>query len=133
MANDAGAFSESECKHFFKQMLKGLDYIHSSGFSHRDLKPENICLSRDFDIKIVDFGMAKKLEGDVGDGWLVTQTGTKAYMAPEILKKRLYSGEVIDLWALGVILFILYTGLPPFSLADPREEYYKMIKSDNLE
>ncbi len=66
---NAGAFKEAECKYFFKQMLKGLDHIHSNGFSHRDLKPENILLSANFDIKIVDFGFIKELEGNDGTGF----------------------------------------------------------------
>ena len=60
---NAGAFTEAECKYFFKQMLKGLDHIHSNGFSHRDLKPENILLDANYNIKIVDFGFIKALDG----------------------------------------------------------------------
>jgi len=64
----AGPFSEEICKYYFKQILQGVHYIHSKGFSHRDLKPENILLDKLYDVKIVDFGFACPLEGRDGTG-----------------------------------------------------------------
>lgn len=83
---NTGPFKESICKYYFKQMLLGLNYIHSKGFSHRDLKPENILLDSQFDVKIVDFGFACSLSGRDGSGFNRTVAGTPNYMAPEILK-----------------------------------------------
>ena len=60
---NSGPFSEPICKYYFKQMLKGIHYLHSKGFSHRDLKLENILIDKNYDIKIVDFGFACPLEG----------------------------------------------------------------------
>ena len=82
---NSGPFSEPICKYYFKQMLQGLHYIHSKGFSHRDLKPENILLDKMFDIKIVDFGFACPLYGRDGSGTNRSVIGTPGYMAPEIL------------------------------------------------
>ena len=127
---NSGPFSEPICRYYFKQMLQGLHYIHSKGFSHRDLKPENILLDKMFDVKIVDFGFACPLEGRDGSGTNRSIIGTPGYMAPEILLKQAYQGQVVDLFALGVILFILYSGHPPFSVADDRDNFYKLLATN---
>jgi serine/threonine protein kinase len=95
-------------------MLLGLHYLHSQGFAHRDLKPENILLDKNFDVKLVDFGFACPLEGRDGTGFSRSVIGTPGYMAPEILDKQPYQGQVVDLFACGVILFIMLTQHPPF-------------------
>jgi serine/threonine protein kinase len=127
---NSGPFSEEICKYFFKQILQGVHYIHSKGFSHRDLKPENILLDKMYDVKIVDFGFACPLEGRDGSGTNRSQIGTPGYMAPEILAKQPYQGQVVDLFALGVILFILYSGHPPFSMANEEDNYYKLLATN---
>lgn len=115
---NSGPFSEAICKYYFKQMLQGIHYIHSKGFSHRDLKPENILLDKMYDIKIVDFGFACPLSGRDESGFSRSVIGTPGYMAPEIIARQPYQGQVVDLFALGVILFILYSGHPPFGAAN---------------
>ena len=127
---NSGPFKEDVCKYFFKQMLQGIHYIHSKGFSHRDLKPENILLDKMYDVKIVDFGFACPLEGRDGSGTNRSLIGTPGYMAPEILAKQPYQGQVVDLFALGVILFILYSGHPPFSMANEEDNYYKLLATN---
>ena len=82
----SGVFSEPMCRHFFKQMLMGLHYLHSAGVAHRDLKPENILLTDKYDIKIIDFGFATPTSGRDGSGFNRTQLGSPMYMAPEIIK-----------------------------------------------
>ena len=72
-------------------------------------------LDENFNIKIADFGFAAPLQGRDGSGYLKTMLGTQAYMAPEILLREPYQGHVTDLFALGIILFILQSGAPPFS------------------
>ena len=111
-------------------MLMGVHYIHSKGFSHRDLKPENILLDKMYDVKIVDFGFACPLEGRDGSGTNRSMIGTPGYMAPEILARQPYQGQVVDLFALGVILFILYSGHPPFSMANEEDNYYKLLATN---
>lgn len=93
--------------------MNGLHYMHSKGFAHRDIKPENIILSEDFTIKIADFGFSCLLKGKNNKGILHTKLGTPGYMAPEI-RDRKYVGTKVDIFAAGVILFIMYAGHPPF-------------------
>ena len=80
--------------------------MHTKGFAHRDLKPENILLtSKEYDIKIIDFGFATPTSGRDGSGYNKTQLGTPMFMAPEIISGNNYQGATADLFALGVILF----------------------------
>ena len=115
-------------------MLQGVHYIHSQGFTHRDLKLENILVDKMYDIKIVDFGFAVNLEGRDGSGKNRTCVGTPGFMAPEILESKPYQGEVVDLFALGVILFTLFAGHPPFQAnANDEDPYYKLITSNRAD
>ena len=127
---NSGAFSEPICRYYFKQMLLGLHFIHKNGFSHRDLKPENILLDHNYDLKIVDFGFACPLEGRDGTGFNRSLIGTPGYMAPEILEKQPYQGQVVDLFAAAVILFIMYTQHPPFQMAKAEDVYYKLLATN---
>ena len=91
------------------------------------MKPENILLDKNYDVKLVDFGFACTLEGRDGTGTNKSMVGTPGYMAPEIMNSEPYQGSVVDLFALAVILFILYTGGPPFSSADSDDQFYKLL------
>ena len=113
------SFDDKICRFYFKQMLQTIHFSHSMGVTHRDLKPENIMLDDQFNIRIADFGFAAPVEGKTCEGFLLTKLGTKNYMAPELLTPKPYKGHVVDLFALGIVLFILYTGQPPFTIADP--------------
>lgn len=108
-------------------MIDGLAYLHNKGICHRDMKPENLLYDDDFNLKIADFGFATTLAGRDGDGLLRTILGTESYMCPEIHKKEKYEGASADLFAAGIILFILITGHPPFMKADPKDPYYKLL------
>jgi serine/threonine protein kinase len=114
-------------------MLQGLLHIYSQGFSHRDLKPENILLTNDYNVKLVDFGFACKLEARDGSGFSRSVVGTPGYMAPEVLAKKPYQGHYADLFSLGVILFAMYSGHPPFDLATPTDNYYSLIYRNRIE
>jgi len=101
-------------------LFGALSYTHSKGIVHRDLKPENILLkSKDSDsqIKIADFGFAKQATDDCS---LSTMCGTPGYVAPEILRKEKY-GTKADMWSMGVIIFIMLGGYPPFYADSPRK------------
>ena len=114
-------------------MLTGLHAIHELGFAHRDMKLENILLNQHV-IKIGDFGFAKAANG----GLLHTRLGTVGYQAPEILYAgdnglANYNGYEVDLFALGVILFDLRAGSPPFKEARMNDVYYRLIEQNNID
>eukprot|EP01102_Stenamoeba_stenopodia_P000837 TRINITY_DN10788_c0_g1_i1.p1 TRINITY_DN10788_c0_g1~~TRINITY_DN10788_c0_g1_i1.p1 ORF type:complete len:451 (+),score=152.51 TRINITY_DN10788_c0_g1_i1:58-1410(+) len=115
-------YKEDEARVIFKNIVEAVEYLHSHGFAHRDLKPENILLvSNDDDttIKLTDFGVSRSF----GDEELMkTLVGTPQYLAPEIIKKGRGSQEgytvAVDMWSLGVILYVLLSGFPPFQEGD---------------
>lgn len=107
--------SEAETRHLFRQLFEGLKYLHDRGIVHRDIKPENILLAdKKMTVKLGDFGLAKII-GE--DSFTTTLCGTPSYVAPEILqetKRRRYT-KAVDVWSLGVVLYICLCGFPPFS------------------
>ena len=103
--------------------------MHSKNVAHRDLKPENLLLlSKDDDsaVKIADFGFAKKVYEECS---LTTQCGTPAYAAPEILGGTPYDQRA-DMWSVGVILYILLGGYPPFAETKLKDLFQKVAKGD---
>lgn len=90
-------------------------------------------LDKDFNVKIADFGFAAPLQGRDGSGYLHTRLGTIAYMAPELIVNEPYQGYQVDLFALGIILFILYTGHPPFNQAHPSDTHYKLLVTNRAD
>ena len=116
------AFSESAARAMFSQICDGLQYLHSRGIIHRDLKPENILLDKTRKIpKISDFGLAREAAPDVTKN-MRTYCGTPHYFAPEMFKLQRHEiegyGAEVDIWSLGVILYILLSARPPFSDED---------------
>lgn len=107
--------SEDETRHIFKQLFEGLKYLYDRGIVHRDVKPENILVSdKKLSVKLGDFGLAKII-GE--DSFTTTLCGTPSYVAPEILQDtnhRRYT-KAVDIWSLGVVLYICLCGFPPFS------------------
>ena len=83
-------------------------------------------------LKIADFGFSCLLKGRDGSGVLKTRLGTEGYMAPEILGKE-YDGRKVDIFAAGIILFIIYSGNPPFERATGNDPYYKLIKEKRMD
>jgi serine/threonine protein kinase len=107
------SYSEADAKEVMFQLLSAIEYIHSRDIVHRDLKPENLLLETedtDTKIKLTDFGLSKIYDNEF---MLVTACGTPGYVAPEILSATLY-GPPVDMWAAGVIMYILLCGYPPF-------------------
>ncbi|KAJ5766381.1 uncharacterized protein N7511_003997 [Penicillium nucicola] len=107
--------SENDTRHVFRQLFEGLKYLHERGIVHRDIKPENILLAdKNLSVKLGDFGLAKII-GE--DSFTTTLCGTPSYVAPEILqdsRRRRYT-QAVDVWSLGVVLYICLCGFPPFS------------------
>ncbi|KXX77899.1 putative serine/threonine-protein kinase fhkC [Madurella mycetomatis] len=108
--------SESECRKLFTQLFEGVKYLHERNIVHRDIKPENILMVDKSlqTVKLADFGLAKII-GE--ESFTTTLCGTPSYVAPEILadsRKRKYT-KAVDIWSLGVVLYICLCGFPPFS------------------
>ena len=102
-------FDGPTCSILFRQVVDAVELIHTQGFAHRDLKMTNILLNEENEIKLIDFGFAC-------DGFKEKSLfcGTPSYMAPEILTKEKYNGRLVDIWALGVVLYKMVTGEYPF-------------------
>ncbi|KAF4630663.1 hypothetical protein G7Y89_g7478 [Cudoniella acicularis] len=107
--------TEEETRKVFIQLFQGVKYLHERGIVHRDIKPENILLTdKNLHIKLADFGLAKII-GE--ESFTTTLCGTPSYVAPEILedsRNRRYT-RAVDVWSLGVVLYICLCGFPPFS------------------
>ena len=126
----SGRFPEKVTRTYFNQMMNGLYYLHKMGYAHRDLKPENILLSHEFVLKVADFGFAALMEGKNKSGILHTHLGSEGYKAPEIYMKS-YIGWQTDVFAAGVILFIMLKGYPPFDSANIGDDLYGLIREKN--
>ena len=114
-------YTERDASICIQQILEAVDHCHYKGIVHRDLKPENLLLvsqSKGIWIKLVDFGLALQLEGQT-KSWFGF-AGTLSYLSPEVINREEY-GRGIDIWACGVILYILLCGYPPFSHEDQRD------------
>eukprot|EP00118_Oscarella_pearsei_P003869 m.16065 g.16065 ORF g.16065 m.16065 type:complete len:601 (+) comp26726_c0_seq1:124-1926(+) len=124
------AFEESEAVEFMSQLLDGISFLHSRKVVHLDLKPENILLLESScvsSIKLIDFGLARKLEGEDFTGLL----GTAEFVAPEVVNYEPLS-TATDMWAIGVIAFIILSGLSPF-LGETDQETFQNVSACNFE
>ncbi len=122
-----GSFSEPVARYYFHQMIDAFEYLHSKGISHRDMKPDNIMLDDEFNLKIADFGFSSKSASNQ------SFKGTRSYMAPEILIGGKYHGQMVDIFASGIILFIMITQIPPFQMAHPKDGWYKFVCSNRMD
>ena len=113
-----GKLEEERARELFSQLVEALRMIHDNGFCHRDVKPENVIVCADGNLKLIDFGLAKGVESAK-----TRAIGTPDYMAPELLTKSdedgnaietRYDAKAVDVWASGVMLYIMLTGRYPF-------------------
>jgi PAS domain S-box-containing protein len=105
---------ETMSRHFMRQIVDAVDYMHRCGVVHRDLKLENILVDADDNVKIIDLGLGQ-VYSMLSKEMLTTWCGSVDYAPPEIWLQQPYDGPAADLWALGVLLYIMATGFVPFS------------------
>ena len=118
-----GAMGEDAGRFFLHQMLDSVDYMHQRRVVHRDLKLENILIDDNLNLKLADFGFAcyKNIDN------LKSYRGTMTYMAPEIKEGKHYKGTNVDMFSIGVILFIIVQGIFPFKEARKEEYFYNLL------
>ena len=148
LRTDGKSFDETEAVRSVKQILEGLRYLHNIGIAHRDLKPENILYSHsgmitvtawkyikqiflgpDARLLISDFGLAGCRRDGGGNFTMKTACGTAEYVAPEVLLRTPYT-VAVDLWAVGVITYILISGQMPFDDQNKMILYKKILKAN---
>lgn len=124
-----GGMGEDAGRYFMTQLIDSIEYIHTKGVVHRDLKLENILVDDDVNLKVADFGFAtfKKVNR------LKSYRGTMTYMAPEIKLGKTYDGKQIDIFSIGVILFIIVQGIFPFKEAKTDEYFYNLLIKEKYE
>lgn len=124
----ARRFPEDQARFYAAEISSALTFLHLKGIIYRDLKLDNVLLDRDGHVKLADFGMCK--EGIAGGQLTSTFCGTPDYIAPEILKECDY-GASVDWWALGVLMYEMMVGQPPFE-ADNEEDLFEAILNENI-
>ncbi|BFZ17666.1 hypothetical protein BsWGS_20704 [Bradybaena similaris] len=121
---DKGSFEDNTTRFYTACVVEAFVYLHSRGIVYRDLKPENLLLDTTGYIKLVDFGFAKRI-GHGKKTW--TFCGTPEYVAPEIILNKGHDVSA-DYWSLGILMFELLTGSPPFAGSDPMKTYNLILK-----
>mmetsp|Transcript_31837 Transcript_31837/g.47310 ORF Transcript_31837/g.47310 Transcript_31837/m.47310 type:complete len:718 (-) Transcript_31837:710-2863(-) len=124
-------YTEKDARDLCIKLLRAVKFMHQHGVAHRDLKPQNLLLSSkedDADIKVADFGFARRVHTPQS---LTTRCGTPTYVAPEILK-NIPHDTAADMWSVGVIVYVLLVGYPPF-MEDNQQELFRKIRSGSYD
>merc|ERR1719450_616986 len=120
----AGRFNTATTFFYSAEIVSALDYLHSLSIVYRDLKPENLLLDRDGHLKITDFGFAKRITDRT---W--TLCGTPEYLAPEIIQSKGHN-RAVDWWALGILVYEMLAGYPPFWDENTNVIYEKIVEGE---
>ncbi|RMY62603.1 hypothetical protein D0865_00322 [Hortaea werneckii] len=124
-----GRLKEKQARKFGRQIASALDYCHRNSIVHRDLKIENILISKNGDIKIIDFGLSNLFSPR---NHLKTFCGSLYFAAPELLQARQYTGPEVDVWSFGIVLYVLVCGKVPFD-DQSMPQLHAKIKRGNVE
>jgi len=122
-----GKLSEDKARLFFRQIISAISYCHELNIAHRDLKAENLLLDDTLNIKVIDFGLSTIYK----DGEFLNDfCGSPTYVAPEIMLKQPYKGPEVDIWSLGVVLYVFLCGELPFKGSGLQDLYTKVTQGD---
>lgn len=116
-----------EAATFFGQIISGVHFMHCNGIAHRDLSLENFLLDANDTVKLCDFGLATAVPSLRNDA-----VGKPFYMAPEVVSQQMYDPIKADVWSLGVVLFIMLTGIPLVELASDADSRFRILKARGL-
>ncbi len=119
-----GKYPEPQARFYAAQVVLSFEYLHYLGIVYRDLKPENLLIDGHGYLKITDFGFAKRID----DKLTITMCGTPEYLAPEVIKNVGYSFSV-DWWALGILIYEMSSGKPPFASEEPMKIFEKIMNA----
>lgn len=120
------SFSESRTRLYAAEILLGLGYLHQQNYIYRDLKPENILVDIDGHLRLTDFGLAKKASDNESTN---SFCGTPEYIAPEMIQRLPYT-KAVDWWSLGILIFEMLTGLPPFYDENVNQMYRSILRDE---
>ncbi|CBI24554.3 unnamed protein product, partial [Vitis vinifera] len=127
LLKNLGCLDEDMARAYIAEVVLALEYLHSLNVIHRDLKPDNLLIGHDGHIKLTDFGLSKV--GLINSTEDLSVAGTPDYLAPEILL-GMGHGTTADWWSVGVILFELLVGIPPFNAANPQKIFDNIMNRD---
>ncbi|KAK7105675.1 hypothetical protein V1264_017024 [Littorina saxatilis] len=108
---------QAEAQKYFRQLIDGVEYLHSKGIAHRDIKPENLLLDENDDLKIADFGLATIFRYQEKWRYLERLCGSAPYLAPEVINNKPYRAEPADLWSCGIVFVAMLGGELPWDAA----------------
>lgn len=118
-----GKFEEPLAREIFRQIAAGVNALHQAGYAHRDIKSQNVLFTESMEVKLTDFGGSKEISEELMKTYKV---GTRGHQAPELLLRRRYTKQC-DVFSLGVLLFILTTGGPPFRDAVASDPWFRPL------
>jgi len=129
LVDERGPMKEEQAKTIARQMVNAIKYLHDNNICHRDIKPENVLLKSksSLDVALIDFGLSRECTGS-----LKTRIGTPYYVAPEIVLAE-HSGpynHMCDMWSLGVVVYFMLFGIPPFLADNDTLLFAKIVKCD---
>ncbi|KAF3479779.1 CAMKK/META protein kinase [Arthroderma uncinatum] len=133
LGEQADPYSEENCRCWFRDLILGIEYLHTQGIVHRDIKPDNCLLTNDDVLKIVDFGVSEMFE-KTSDMYIAKSAGSPAFIPPElcVAKHGEISGRAVDVWSMGVTLYCLRYGRIPFHTSNIFD-LYNSIREDQVE
>ena len=131
-AHSNDGFSEEITRHYFRQIISGIEALHAAGICHRDLSLENIVLHDNHRCQIIDFGMSLRMPQNSDYMSAQGACGKLFYMAPEVYQNKSFNGRAIDVWSAGAMIFMMLVGSPPCSRPDHSDELFNWIANGKM-